>query len=133
MTKTITISTLAAVVVAGAVMLFVGVTAPRTNATSALCHSTALSITAPASATAGKTVTVRGSEARTPAHTVKATLQSRRSTSNKWINGASGNLSSRSYSLKWKAPTKKGTYKIRVRVTHSSASKTSAVKTVVVK
>src|SRR5665648_256948 len=91
MKRTITISTLAAVVIAGAVMLFAGVTAPRTNATSALCHSTALSITAPASATAGKTVTVRGSEARTPAHTVKATLQSRRSTSKKWVNGASGN------------------------------------------
>ena len=133
MKRTITISTLAAVVIAGAVMLFAGVTASRTNATSALCHSTALSITAPASATAGKTVTVRGSEARTPAHTVKATLQSRRSTSNKWINGASGNLYSRSYSLKWKAPTKKGKYKIPVRVTHLSASSTSAVKTVVVK
>ena len=133
MKRTITISTLAAVVVAGAVMLFAGVTAPRTNATSALCHSTALSITAPASATAGKTVTVRGSEARTPAHTVKATLQSRRATSKKWVNGASRNLASGSYSLKWKAPTKKGKYKIRVRVTHLSASSTSAVKTVVVK
>ena len=133
MKRTITISTLAAVVIAGAVMLFAGVTAPRTNATSALCHSTALSITAPASATAGKTVMVRGSEARTPAHTVKATLQSRRSTSKKWVNGASGNLSSGGYSLRWKAPTKKGKYSIRVRVTHSSASKTSAVKTVVVK
>ena len=133
MKKTITISTLAAVVVAGAVMLFAGVTAPRTNATSALCHSTALSITAPASATAGKTVTVRGSEARTPAHTVKATLQSRRSTSKNWVNRASGNLSGGSYSLRWKAPTKKGKYKIRVRVTYLSAWSTSAVKTVVVK
>jgi hypothetical protein len=133
MKRTITISTLAAVVVAGAVMLFAGVTAPRTNATPALCHSTALSITVPASATAGTTVTVTGSEARTPAHTVKATLQSRRSTSKKWVNGASRNLSSGSYSLKWKAPTKKGKYKICVRVTHLSASKTSAVKTVVVK
>lgn len=133
MKRTITISTLAAVVVAGAVMLFAGVTAPRTNATPALCHSTKLSITAPTSATAGTTVTVRGSEARTPAHTVKATLQSRRSTSKKWVNRASGNLSGGSYSLRWKAPTKKGKYKIRVRVTHLSASSTSAVKTVVVK
>ena len=65
--------------------------------------------------------------------TVKATLQSRRSTSKKWVNRASRNLSGASYSLKWKAPTKKGKYKIRVRVTHLSASKTSAVKTVVVK
>ena len=133
MKRTITISTLAAVVVAGAVMLFAGVTAPRTNATPALCHSTKLSITAPTSATAGTTVTVRGSEARTPAHTVKATLQSRRSTSKNWVNRASGNLSGGSYSLRWKAPTKKGKYKIRVRVTHLSASNTSAVKTVVVK
>jgi len=133
MKRTITISTLAAVVVAGAVMLFAGVTAPRTNATPALCHSTKLSITAPTSATAGTTVTVRGSEARTPAHTVKATLQSRRSTSKNWVNRASGNLSGGSYSLRWKAPTKKGKYKIRVRVTHLSAWSTSAVKTVVVK
>jgi len=133
MKRTITISTLAAVVVAGAVMLFAGVTAPRTNATPALCHSTKLSITAPTSATAGTTVTVRGSEARTPAHTVKATLQSRRSTSKNWVNRASGNLSGGSYSLRWKAPTKKGKYKIRVRVTYLSAWSTSAVKTVVVK
>jgi len=133
MKRTITISTLAAVVVAGAVMLFAGVTAPRTNATPALCRSTKLWITAPTSATAGTTVTVRGSEARTPAHTVKATPQSRLSTSKKWVNRASGNLSGVSSSLKWKAPTKKGKYKIRVRVTHLSASSTSAVKTVVVK
>ena len=64
---------------------------------------------------------------------MKATLQSRRATSKKWVNGASRNLASGSYSLKWKAPTKKGKYKIRVRVTHLSASSTSAVKTVVVK
>jgi hypothetical protein len=133
MKRTIIISTVAAVAIAGAVMLFAGVTAPRTNATSSLCHSTALSITAPASATAGKTIKVTGSEAQTPAHTVKATLQSRLSTSKKWVNGASANLSGGSYSLKWKAPSKKGAYKIRVRVTHGSASKTSAAKTVAVK
>jgi len=134
MKKTITISTLAAVVVAGAVMLFAGIAAPRTSATAALCHSTTLSIKAPLTALAGKTIKVRGSEAKKPAHAVKATLQSRRSTSKKWINGASANLSSAgSYSLKWKAPAKKGKYKIRVRVTHVSASHTSAVRTVTVK
>jgi len=133
MRKTITISTLAAVALAGAVMLFAGVTAPRTNATSGLCHTTALSITAPASATAGTTVTITGSEASTPQHAVKATLQSRLSTSKKWVNGASANLSGAGYSLSWKAPAKKGTYKIRVRVTQGSASNTSATKRVVVK
>ncbi len=58
---------------------------------------------------------------------MKATLQSRKATSTKWINGASANLSATgSYSLKWKAPAKKGKYKIRVRVTHSGTSNTSA-------
>ena len=133
MRKTLTISTLAAVVIAGAVMAFAGITAPKTNATSGLCHVTKLSITAPATATAGKTITVKGSEAKTPAHTVKATLQSRLASSKKWVNGASANLSGASYSLKWKAPAKKGAYKIRVRVTQGSASNTSAVKNVVVK
>lgn len=133
MRRTITISTLAAVVAAGAVMLFAGVTAPRTSATPALCHSTKLSIAAPASATAGSTITVTGSETKAPAHPVKATLQSRLSTSKKWVNGASANLSGGSYSLKWKAPTKKGSYRVRVRVARLSASNTSPVKTVVVK
>lgn len=133
MKKTITISTLAAVAIAGAVMLFAGVTAPKTSATPALCHATALSISAPTSATAGKTIKVTGAEARTPQHGVKATLQSRLSTSKKWVNGASASLSGASYSLKWKAPAKKGKYKVRVRVAHLSASNTSAVKTVMVK
>jgi len=132
MRKTITISTLAAVVIAGAVMAFAGVTAPRTNATSSLCHKTKLSISVDATATAGATVAVTGSEAATPQHSVKATLQSRLSTSKKWVNGASANLSGASYSLNWKAPAKKGTYKIRVRVAHLSASNMSTVKTVVV-
>jgi hypothetical protein len=132
MKRTITISTLAAVVVAGAVMLFAGVAAPRTDATTGFCHTTKLSIAVPASAAAGSTVTVTGSEARTPQHSVKATLQSRLSTSKKWVNGPSVTLSGAGYSLTWKAPAKKGTYKIRVRVAHLSASNASAVKTVVV-
>jgi hypothetical protein len=133
MKRTLTISTLAVVAIAGAVMAFAGITAPKTDATSGLCHSTTLSIAAPASATAGSTVSVTGAEAKTPQHAVQATLQSRLSTSKKWVNGPSVNLSSAGYSLKWKAPAKTGTYKLRVRVAHLSASNTSAVKNVVVK
>ena len=104
-------------------MAFAGITAPRTSATSALCHSSTVSITAPKTATAGKTITVTGGEPQAPAHTVKATLQYKKATATAWKNGASANLSaSGSYSLKWKAPSAKGKYKIRVRVTHSSAS-----------
>ena len=132
MKKTLTISTLTAVVIAGAVMAFAGVTAPKSDATSSLCHSTALSITAPTTATVGSTVAITGSEAATPQHAVDVTLQTRLSTSKKWKNGASADLTGASYKLSWKAPAKKGTYKIRVRVTHLSASNTSAVKTVVV-
>ena len=129
--KALTIGILA---VAVAVMAFAGISAPKTNATSSLCHSTTLSISAATSVKSGKRITVTGAEAKTPAHTVKATLQSRLSTSKTWVNGASTNLSSTgTYSLKWKAPAKKGKYKIRVRVTHSSTSNTSAVKTVTVK
>ena len=133
MRRTLTISTLAAVAIAGAVMAFAGITAPQTNATPGLCHAATLSIAAPASATAGSIVAVTGSEAQTPQHGVKATLQSRLSTSKKWVNGASANLSGAGYSLNWKAPAKKGTYKLRVRVAHLSASKASAVTTVVVR
>lgn len=130
MRKALTIGVLALAV---AVMAFAAVTAPKSGATSSLCHSSTLTISVPSSVKAGKTITVTGSEPQTPAHTVKATLQSRLSTSTKWINGTSMNLASGAYSLKWKAPAKKGKYKIRVRVTHSGASNTSAVKTVTVK
>jgi hypothetical protein len=131
MIRALTIGILA---VAVAVMAFAGITAPKTSATPTLCHSTKLSISAARTVKAGKRITVKGVEAQTPAHTVKATLQSRRATSKKWVNGASANLSSTgAYSLKWKAPAKKGKYKIRVRVTHSGTSSTSAVKTVTVK
>ena len=130
MRKALTISILALAVAA---MAFAGVTAPKTSATSSLCHSTALSISAPTSATAGKTITVTGKEAQTPQHSVKAQLQSKLKTAKTWVNGKSMNLSGGSYSLKWKAPAKKGKYKVRVRVTHSGASKTSAAKTVTVK
>jgi ABC-type uncharacterized transport system YnjBCD substrate-binding protein len=128
--KALTIGILA---VAVAVMAFAGVSAPKTDATSSLCHSTALSIAAPASAKAGKSITVTGSEAQMPGHTVRATVQYRLSTSKAWVNGKSADLVSGKYSLKWKAPVKKGKYKIRVRVAHSGASNASAVKTVTVK
>ena len=134
MKKTLGILTLTIVAIAGAAMVFAGVTAQKTNATSSLCHTTTLSIKAPTSVVSGKRITVTGSEAQTPQHTVTATLQSRKATSTKWINGASANLSATgSYALKWKAPAKKGKYKIRVRVTHSGTSNTSAPKTVTVK
>jgi len=133
MKRTITISTLAAVALAGAVMLFAGVTAPRTSATPALCHSTTLTIKAPTSVAAGKTITVKGTLGRTPPHTVKATLQSRLSTSTRWVNRTSANLTAGSYALKWKAPLKKAKYKLRVRITNAGVSNKSAVRTVVVK
>lgn len=134
MRKTLTIGTIGMLAIAVAVMAFAGITAPKTSATTSLCHSTTLSIKAPASVKSGARITVSGAEARTPEHTVKATVQSRLSTSKKWVNGASANLTSAgAYSLKWKAPATKGKYKIRVRVTANGASNTSAVRTVTVK
>lgn len=134
MKKTVTITTLAIVAMAGAVMLFAGVTAPKTSATTSRCHTTTLSIAAATTVAPGKSIRVTGAEAQVPEHSVKATLQSRKSTSTRWVNGASANLSaSGSYSLKWKAPTRKGSYKIRVRITHAGASHKSATKTVAVK
>ena len=75
MRKALTIGILALAV---ATMAFAGVSAPKTSATASLCHSTALSIKAPTSVRAGRTITVTGAEARTPGHTVKATLQYRK-------------------------------------------------------
>jgi hypothetical protein len=134
MKKTLTIMTVAIVAIGAAVMAFAAVTAPKSSATTSFCHATTLSIKVATTAAPGKTLTVTGKEARVPEHTVKATLQSRKSTSTTWVNGASVNLSSTgSYSLKWKAPAKKGSYKIRVRITHSGASHKSATRTVAVK
>jgi hypothetical protein len=134
MRKSLLTLTVVILALASAVLAVVGVTAPRTSATPSLCHSTTLSIKAPASAAAGASVRVTGREAQAPAHTVKATLQFKKATAAKWTNGASANLSSSgSYSLKWKAPAKKAKYKLRVRVTRGGASNTSAVKTVTVK
>jgi len=47
MRKTLTIGTIGFWRQAVAVMAFAGITAPRTSATSSLCHSTTLSIKAP--------------------------------------------------------------------------------------
>ena len=129
MRKALTISILGAAL---AIMAFAGFTAPKSDATSSLCHSSTLTITAPSTATAKSSVTITGSEPQAPAHTVTATLQYRLSTSKAWINGKSTKLSSGGYTLKWKAPAKKGKYKIRVRVAHSGASNSSSVKTVTV-
>ena len=134
MRRSLTTLTIGIVAVAVAVMAFAGVTAPRSGANPTLCHSTTLSIKAPLSVRAGGRITVTGAEARPPTHTVKATLQSRRATAKRWINGASGTLSSSgAYSLKWRAPATKGKYKIRVRVTYSGVANTSVVRTVTVK
>jgi ABC-type uncharacterized transport system YnjBCD substrate-binding protein len=132
MRKTITTLTIGILAIAVAVMAVAGISAPKTSATPSLCHSSTLSITALASVKAGKSITVTGSEPQTPDHTVNATLQYRRSTIKTWTNGKSTTLSSGGYTLKWKAPSKKGKYKIRVRVTHSGSSHTSAAKTVTV-
>ena len=67
--KALTIGILA---VAVAVMAFAGMSAPKTDATPSLCHSTTLSISAAASVKSGSKLTVTGREARTPAHTVTA-------------------------------------------------------------
>lgn len=126
--------TIGIVAMAVAVMAFAGVTAPKSGATASLCHTTTLSIKAPLSVKAGGRITVTGAEARPPAHAVKATLQSRRATAKRWINGASVTLSSSgAYSLKWRAPATKGKYKIRVRVAFSGTANTSVVRTVTVK
>ena len=82
----------------------------------------------------GQTVQIVGAEAAVPQHDVKATLQYKKSTAKAWKNGASASLDgSGGYALNWKAPSAKGKYKVRVRVVHSSASNTSAAKTVSVK
>jgi hypothetical protein len=134
MRKALLALTIGVVAVAAAVMAIAGVTAPRSGATPSLCHSSTLTITAPKTATAGKTIKVTGGEPQAPAHTVKATLQYKKATAATWKNGASANLDgSGAYSLKWKAPSVKGKYKIRVRVVHSGASNASAAKTVTVK
>ena len=134
MRKPLLALTIAIVAVAAAVMAVSGITAPRTGATPTLCHSTTLSIKAPASVASGKTIRVTGSEARTPGHTVKATLQFKKATASSWKNGASSNLSSSgAYSLKWKAPSAKGKYKLRVRVTYGGDKNTSATRTILVK
>jgi hypothetical protein len=126
--------TVGIVAAAAAVMALAGITAPRSGATPTLCHTTTLSIKAPLSVKAGGRITVTGAEARPPAHAVKATLQSRRATARRWINGASASLSSSgAYSLRWRAPATKGKYRIRVRVTYSGTASTSVVRTVTVR
>jgi hypothetical protein len=132
MRKRLLTLTVAAVVLAAAVMVFAAVDTARSGATPSLCHSTSLSIAAPATAKAGTTVQITGSEGATPQHDVSATLQYKAPKSSKWKNGASATLSGASYTLSWKVPAKKGAYKVRVRVTHLSASNLSATKKVTV-
>lgn len=133
MRKRLVTVTVVAAVLAAAAMASAAVHTARTGATPSLCHSTALSIKAPATAKAGKTVTVSGAEARTPAHDVVATLQYKLASAAGWKNGASAGLKNGSYSLKWKAPAKKGSYQLRVRVSYAGSSNTSATKRIAVK
>jgi hypothetical protein len=132
MRKRLVTLTVVAAVLAAAVMVFAAVDTARSSATPSLCHSTALSISAPTTAAAGSTVQITGAEGATPQHDVTATLQYKLSTSKTWKNGPSMSLASGGYTLNWKAPAKKGAYKVRVRVTHLSASKLTATKKVTV-
>jgi len=132
MRKRLATVTVVAVILAAAVMVFAAVYTARSSATPSLCHSTALSIKAPATARAGKTVKVSGAEAQAPSHDVKATLQYKLSTASAWKNGASQSLRNGAYSLTWKAPAKKGVYQLRVRVAAGGASNASAAKRITV-
>jgi hypothetical protein len=130
MRRSLTVALLALAAVAIAVA---GVSAPRTRATETLCHSTALSISAASTVKAGKKLIVSGAEARSPDHTLTATIQYRKATATAWRNGAFLPMNTRSYSLAWKAPAKKGKYKLRVRVDYQGSSRYSATRTVTVK
>ena len=130
MRKRLTTVTVVAVVLAAAAMVFATVqTAPfERHTVSVSLHE--LSIKAPATAKSGKTITVTGAEARTPSHDVTATLQYKLSSASSWKNGASASLKNGAYSLKWKAPAKKGAYQLRVRVAAGGSSNLSATKKV---
>ena len=132
MKKTLTSLTVVALALTAAVMVFAVVVTSRSSATPSLCHSTALSLTAPQTATAGASVQITGSTGQPPAHDVNATLQYKLGTAKSWKNGPSAALSNGSYTLSWKAPAKTGVYKLRVRISHLSSSHTSAAKKVTV-
>jgi len=118
-----------AIVMACAAMMTVIVASSKASTTTTLCHSTSLSI----SATVGKSITVQGSLGKKPQHVVKATLQTRLSTSSKWTNRSTVKFSGAKYSIKWAIPAKKGTYKVRVRISHLTASRMSATRAIKVK
>lgn len=133
MKRTLTTLTISVLVMATAAMVGLALASPKSSATSSLCHASKPSVAVAATTVVhGKTLLVTGGEPQVPAHSVKATVQYRLSSSKLWKNGASKNLSGAAYSISWKAPAKKGTYKLRVRVTHGSASNTSVTKTVTV-
>jgi hypothetical protein len=133
MKRMLTVLTAAVVVLAAVVLAIAVAGAPRTGATTALCHMTTLSIEAPPVVKARKTVTVVGAEAVPPTHAVKATLQYRLASKKAWRNGGSENLTNGAYALKWKAPAKKGLYELRVRVTRQSTANASEIVTVKVR
>ena len=132
MKKKLTSLTVVAVVLAVAAMAFAAIDTARSSATPSLCHATALSITAPQTVAAGTTAQITGSEGATPQHDVTATLQYKLASAKTWKNGPKQTLSGGGYAFDWTAPAKKGTYKVRVRVAHLSASNSSATQKVTV-
>ena len=134
MKKALLTLTIAVVAVSAAVMAVVGLTAPLTSATPSLCHSSTLTITAPKTATRGTAITVTGGEPQTPA----AHRQSDAAVQEGDRDGVEERRLDQPRRLRRllaqvEGSAAKGKYKVRVRVTHSSASNTSAAKTVTVK
>ena len=133
MKRTLTTLTISALVMATAALVGLGLASPRSSATPSLCHANKPVIAVGSTTVAaGQTLSVTGGEPQVPQHGVTATLQYRLSTAKVWKNGKSKSLSGAAYSLSWKAPAKKGKYKLRVRVTHAGASNTTATKTITV-
>ena len=130
MRKTLATLTIGILAIAVAVMAVAGISAPKTSATSGLCHTSTLSYHG-ARQRQGREEHHRdrcGAPAAGAHRQRHAAVSAAAGT--KWTNGRTTTLSSGRYWLKWKAPAKKGKYKIRVRVTHSGSSNTSAAKTV---
>ncbi len=133
MKRTLTTLTISVLVIATAAMVGLGLASPKTEAHTSLCHANKPAIAVAATTVVhGQTLLVTGGEPQVPGHSVKATVQYHLSSSKIWKNGASKNLSGAAYSISWKAPAKKGKYKIRVRVTYSGVFNTSATKSVTV-
>lgn len=107
--------------------------APKSGATSTICHSTKLSIKSASTVKTGRKLKVTGQVARSLGdHYLMATLQWRKASVATWKNGATVTMSTKYYTLSWKAPAKKGKYKIRVRAQYSGENLMTATRTVTV-